>query len=100
MTEVERYLELKKKIIFGLQKTFENVLEFKRQKNSELVIMRGGEIVRIKPEDFQKLKKRHSNTLEKNETAVTNFCKAPNITSFIFSVVSWTKFAEDSIVSN
>jgi hypothetical protein len=55
MTKDEKYLELKKKIIFGLQKTFENLLEFKRQKNSELVVMRGDKIVKIKPEDFHKL---------------------------------------------
>ncbi|MEO6283385.1 MAG: hypothetical protein ABIN80_03575 [Dyadobacter sp.] len=57
MTAEEKYIELEKKLIFGLQKTFENVLEFKRQKNSKLVVMRGDKIVKIKPEDFHKLKR-------------------------------------------
>lgn len=50
MTTVEKQMELRDKILFGLEKTYEKLIEFKKQKNSVLVVMRDGEIVRIKPE--------------------------------------------------
>ena len=37
------------KILAGLEITYERLIEFKRQKNSELVVMRDGKIVKIKP---------------------------------------------------
>ncbi len=46
-TEVK--IERRNKIIFGLEIAYEKMLEFKRQKNSELVIIRDNKIVRIKP---------------------------------------------------
>jgi hypothetical protein len=45
----EEKIELRNKIIIGLEIAYEKMLEFKRQKNSELVIMRDNKIVRIKP---------------------------------------------------
>lgn len=50
MTTKEKQLELKDKIIQGLEKAYERLLEFKKQKNSELVVMKGDKIVKIKPE--------------------------------------------------
>ncbi len=50
MTTVEEQLELQKKIQLGLKKTYEKLIEFKKQKGTELVVVRGGKIVRIKPE--------------------------------------------------
>lgn len=50
MTTIEKQKELRDKILFGLKKTYENLLEFKKQKGTELVVMRDGKIVKIKPE--------------------------------------------------
>lgn len=50
MTTIEKQLELKRKILLGLEKAYERLLEFKKQKNSELVVMQGDKIVKIKPE--------------------------------------------------
>jgi ElaB/YqjD/DUF883 family membrane-anchored ribosome-binding protein len=49
MSTIEKQKELQEKIILGLKKTHENVIAFKKQKNTELVVMRGDEIVKIKP---------------------------------------------------
>lgn len=49
MTTIKEQLELRDKIIFGLKKTYENVVEFKKQKDSALVVMRDNKIVKIKP---------------------------------------------------
>ncbi|MBU2525452.1 MAG: hypothetical protein KKC03_02490 [Bacteroidetes bacterium] len=38
------------KILKGLDKAYEKLLEFKKQKNTELIIIRDNKIVRIKPE--------------------------------------------------
>ncbi|MGH2643238.1 MAG: hypothetical protein ACRDE2_04770 [Chitinophagaceae bacterium] len=50
MTTKEKQLELKDKILQGLEKAYQRLLEFKKQKNSELVVMKGDKIVKIKPE--------------------------------------------------
>lgn len=50
MTTKEKQLELTRKILIGLEKAYERLLEFKKQKNSELVVMKGDKIVKIKPE--------------------------------------------------
>lgn len=52
MTSDEEFDILKKKILFGLDLTFKRLIEYKKQKNSVLVVMRGDEIVMIKPEDL------------------------------------------------
>ncbi len=49
MITVEEQIELRKKILLGLEKAYEKLIEFKRQKNSELVVMRDNKIVKIKP---------------------------------------------------
>jgi hypothetical protein len=41
--------ELAEKLTAGLHLAYKRMLEFKRQKNSEVVVMRDGKIVRIKP---------------------------------------------------
>lgn len=38
----------------GLEKVYERLIEFKKMKNSELVIMRDNKIVKIKPEELLK----------------------------------------------
>jgi hypothetical protein len=50
MTKKEKQLELRDKILKGLETVYEKLIEFKKAKNSELVIMRGNKIVKIKPE--------------------------------------------------
>ena len=50
MTTTEIQIQEKIKIIKGLEKVYEKLLEFKKTKNSELVILRENKIVRIKPE--------------------------------------------------
>ena len=50
MTTIEKQNEFKIKLLYGLQKTYEKLIEFKKQKNSVLVVMRDNKIVRIKPE--------------------------------------------------
>jgi hypothetical protein len=50
MTTIEIQIQEQKKILKGLEKVYEKLLEFKKKKNSELVIIRENKIVRIKPE--------------------------------------------------
>jgi hypothetical protein len=45
----EAKIERRNKIIFGLEKAYEKMLDFKKQKNSEIVIIRDNKIIRIKP---------------------------------------------------
>ncbi len=50
MIPTDKHLEEKIKILKGLEKAYEKLLEFKKTKNSELVILRDNKIVKIKPE--------------------------------------------------
>ena len=50
MTTFEIQIEEKAKILKGLEKVYERLLEFKKAKNSELVILLDNKIVKIKPE--------------------------------------------------
>lgn len=45
----QKALEIKEKIILGLEKTYENLIEYKKYKKSDLVVMRDKKIVRLKP---------------------------------------------------
>lgn len=49
MTTVEEQIELREKILRGLEIAYERLLEFKRQKNTGLVVIRDNKIVTIKP---------------------------------------------------
>ena len=49
MTTVGKQIELRNKILIGLDKVYEKLIEFKKQKNTELVVMKDNKIVRIKP---------------------------------------------------
>jgi hypothetical protein len=49
MTTVEKQIELRNKILIGLDKVYVKLIEFKKQKNTELVVMKDNKIVRIKP---------------------------------------------------
>lgn len=50
MTATEKYIEEKNKILKGLEKVYKKLIEFKKSKNSELVILRDNKIIKIKPE--------------------------------------------------
>lgn len=50
MTKKDNQIELKDKIVKGLEKVYERLIEFKKEKNSELVIIQDGKIVKVKPE--------------------------------------------------
>lgn len=49
MKNTDKQNEIFDKIITGLEKVRERLIEFKKQKNSEIVIMKNGKIVKIKP---------------------------------------------------
>lgn len=48
--------EEKEKILKGLRIAYKKMLEFKKQKGSELVISHKGKVLKIKPKDFHLLK--------------------------------------------
>ncbi|WP_185147325.1 hypothetical protein [Chryseobacterium binzhouense] len=48
MTTIEIQIEERNKILKGLEKTYEKLLEFKKNKKSELVVLRDNKIVKIK----------------------------------------------------
>jgi len=45
----EKQTELRDKLIAGLEIAYVRMLEFKRQKKSEVVVVHDGKIVRLKP---------------------------------------------------
>lgn len=47
---VDKKDDLSTRILKGLEKSYEKLIEFKKQKNSVLVVLRDNKIVRIKPE--------------------------------------------------
>ena len=49
-SKAEKQKELYNKILVGLEMVYEKLIEFKKQKKSELVILKDGKIVKIKPE--------------------------------------------------
>jgi len=50
MRTKDEQIELKNKILKGLEITYERLVEEKKANNGELVVMRDGKIVKIKPE--------------------------------------------------
>jgi len=50
MTTAEKQNELYNKILRGLETVYERLIEFKKQKNTEMVVMRDNKIIKIKPE--------------------------------------------------
>lgn len=50
MTTIEIQIEEKNKILKRLEKVYDKLIEFKKSKNSELVVIRDKKIVKIKPE--------------------------------------------------
>lgn len=52
MTTIEIQNDEKNKILKGLEKAYEKLIEFKKERNSELVVLRDNKIVKIKPESM------------------------------------------------
>ena len=50
MTTAEKQNELYNKILRGFETVYERLIEFKKQKNTEMVVMRDNKIVKVKPE--------------------------------------------------
>ncbi|WP_397446298.1 hypothetical protein [Polaribacter sp. R77954] len=50
MTTKDKQIEFKEKVLKGLEKVYEKMVEFKKEKNTEIVIMKGDNIIKIKPE--------------------------------------------------
>lgn len=50
MTAIEIQQQEKLKILKGLEMAYRKLIEFKKQKNSELIIIKDNKIVRIKPQ--------------------------------------------------
>ncbi len=46
----EELIELEKKVGLGLQKAYEKMVEFKKQKNSPLIVSRNGKVTSIPAE--------------------------------------------------
>ncbi|MBN9295255.1 MAG: hypothetical protein J0G96_14855 [Flavobacteriia bacterium] len=49
MTTSEIQIEEKNRILKGLEKVYEKLIEFKKIKKSDLVVIRNNKIVKIKP---------------------------------------------------
>lgn len=54
MTTIDIQEEEKIKILKGLEKVYEKLIEFKKSKNSELVVLRNNKIMKIKPRKARK----------------------------------------------
>lgn len=50
MTTVEKQIEMRDKILAGLEIVYQKLIEFKKRKKSVLVVIRDEKIVKIKPE--------------------------------------------------
>lgn len=48
--KINKQNELFDKILAGLEKVQKKLIEFKKQKNSEIVVSENGKIIKIKPE--------------------------------------------------
>jgi hypothetical protein len=45
----DKQKEFNKKILAGLEKAYQKMIEFKKQKQTDLVILKDNKVVRIKP---------------------------------------------------
>jgi hypothetical protein len=52
MSKTEKQNELFDKIIKGLDLSYQRLIQYKKQKNSALVVMRDGKIVHLKPDEL------------------------------------------------
>ena len=52
MKDNSKPLDLEKKISKGLKLAYKKMLEFKKQKNSNVVIFRDGKVIEVEPEEL------------------------------------------------
>lgn len=52
MEKNEHLKEERDKIIMGLEETYKRLVEFKKQKNSPMIVMRDGKIVALNPHEI------------------------------------------------
>jgi hypothetical protein len=50
MTTEKKQIELRNKILLGIEKVYERLIEFKNLKNTDLVVMKDNKVVKVKPE--------------------------------------------------
>ena len=50
MTNMNEDTELRDKLMAGLEKAYQKLLEFKKQNKTDLIVKKDGKIVKIKPE--------------------------------------------------
>ena len=46
---ISKQKEINNKIVIGLEKAYQKLIEFKKQKKTELIVLKDDKIVRIKP---------------------------------------------------
>lgn len=49
MITIEKQIEERNRILAGLEKVYKKLIEFKKQKNTKLVVIRNNKIVKIEP---------------------------------------------------
>jgi len=47
--KIDEHNEFRDKVLKGLELSYQRLIEYKRRKNSELVIVKDGKIVKVKP---------------------------------------------------
>lgn len=53
MTTIEKQIEQKNKILKGLEKAYENLIQYKIKNNSVLVILKDDEIIKVDPKTLK-----------------------------------------------
>ncbi len=48
----KQIIEIRKKIIRGLEEAYKSLVEYKKQKNTPLIISKDGEVVEIQPNEI------------------------------------------------
>ncbi len=61
MTTEKRIAEIREKLLIGLNRTFEKLIEIKKKNNSVLVVSENGKILKISPETAEIKKNTVSN---------------------------------------
>ena len=52
MDKKEKNIEMGKKLIYGLEKSYEKLVAFKRYKNTPLIVSKNGKIIEIPPDEI------------------------------------------------
>jgi hypothetical protein len=52
MSTKEEYKEERDKIVKGLEEAYKRLIEFKKQKNSPIIVLKNGKITALNPQDI------------------------------------------------